>query len=44
MIGDAILVGSVVLAIITGLFAVRAWRMTRQRYFDDYIRRKRDDG
>jgi hypothetical protein len=41
VIGDLLLAGVGLLALMTVAFAVKSYRETRQRFYDDYVDRKR---
>lgn len=44
MIGNLLLACALALALATVLFAVNSIRTTRQRYYDEFIKRKRNGG
>jgi hypothetical protein len=43
MIDNALLTAAIALALTTVVFAMKSWRDTRKRHFDDYVKRKRNN-
>lgn len=44
MISTLILAGSIIVAAVSLIYALRVWRDTRQYYYDEYLMRKNKHG